>query len=264
MNVTKIISSVLELTKQAGDFVCQEAQRFDRARDTEFKGVNNMVSYVDKESEKLLVNGLSKILPEAGFIAEEGTGEPKQGGLNWVVDPLDGTTNFVHQIPTYSVSVALMDGNDILLGAVYEPNRQEMFHALKDSGAFLNQKPIQVSTVNTLAESLIATGFPYDYSEKMPDFLQLLYTFITKAHGFRRIGSAAVDLAYVACGRFEGFYEYSLKPWDVAAGSLIVQEAGGEVSDFRNSDNFVFGGQILAAGNIHAEMYQVLKDHFQI
>lgn len=264
MNLDKLIRNVIELATQTGDFIFQESLIFDRAKDTEFKGINNMVSYVDKEAEKQLVEGLSKLLPESGFIAEEGTGEPKDGGLNWVIDPLDGTTNFVHQIPTFAVSVALMDGKNILLGVVYEPNRKEVFHATKNGGAFLNQKPIQVSAVRKMSESLIATGFPYEDSEKMQRYLQLLYTFVMKSHGFRRIGSAAVDLSYVACGRFEGFYEYGLNPWDVAAGALIVQEAGGRVNDFRSGDNFVFGREIIASGHIQDEMLQVLKDHFLI
>ncbi len=264
MNLEKLIQHVIELSIRTGDFIFRESLTFDRAKDTEFKGINNMVSYVDKEAENQLVEGLSKVLPPAGFIAEEGTGEPQEGGLNWVIDPLDGTTNFVHQIPTFSVSVALMDGNDILLGVVYEPNRKEIFHATKNGGAFLNQKPIRVSAVREMSKSLIATGFPYDDSEKMQHYLQLLYTFVTKSHGFRRIGSAAVDLSYVACGRFEGFYEYGLNPWDVAAGALIVQEAGGQVNDFRDGDDFVFGREIVASGHIQQEMLRVLKAHFLI
>lgn len=256
--------SVITLTRQVGDFILKESSNFDRAKDTEFKGINNMVSYVDKESERELVRELSLCLPHAGFIAEEGTGVPQEGGLNWVIDPLDGTTNFIHKIPTFSVSVALMNGNDILLGVVYEPNRQEMFSAVKGGGAFLNDHPIRVSTVRKMSESLIATGFPYEDSEKMAQYLQLLYTFVTKSHGFRRIGSAAVDLAYVACGRYEGFYEYGLNPWDVAAGALLVKEAGGHVTDFNNADNFVFGNQIIASGNIQEEMLHVLKKHFLI
>jgi myo-inositol-1(or 4)-monophosphatase len=261
VNLLNLQKQVIAVAQEVGDFIRKEALSFSKTHHTEFKGKNNLVSYVDKEAEKILVEQLSKLLPEAGFIAEEGTGERKIDGLNWVIDPLDGTTNFIHGLPIYSISIALIDEQeDILLGIVHEVNHKECFYALKGGGAWLDGERIFVSETSMLSESLIATGFPY-YHEDLKGYLHLLYEFLTKSHGFRRIGSAAVDLAYVACGRFEAFYEQNLNPWDVAAGALLVTEAGGKVSDFKNGSNFIFGKQILATGRIHKEMLEVISDY---
>jgi myo-inositol-1(or 4)-monophosphatase len=261
VNLLSIQQAVINIAQEVGDFIRQEARTFNKIDHTEFKGKNNLVSYVDKEAEKMLVEKLGIILPEAGFIAEEGTGERKIDGLNWVIDPLDGTTNFIHSLPIYSISIGLIDEQeDILLGVVHEVNHQECFYAIKGGGAWLDGNPIFVSPTTHLSESLIATGFPY-YHEDLKGYLNLLYSFLTKSHGFRRIGSAAVDLAYVACGRFEAFYEQNLNPWDVAAGALLVKEAGGRVSDFKNGSNYIFGKQILATGKIHDEMLAVIADY---
>lgn len=252
---------VIGLTKEVGKFIRQEAQNFNKTTDTEFKGKNNLVSYVDKEAERLLVKQLGALVPDAGFVAEEGTGERNLNGYNWIIDPLDGTTNFIHGVPIFSISIALTNPQgEVILGVVYEVNHEECFYATQGGGAWLDGKKIQVSPTHRLSESLIATGFPYHH-EDLKGYLNLLYDFITKSHGFRRIGSAAVDLAYVACGRFEAFYEQNLNPWDVAAGALLVQEAGGMVTDFKRGNNYIFGKQILATGNIHAEMLDVIKDY---
>ncbi|TAD97270.1 MAG: inositol monophosphatase [Bacteroidetes bacterium] len=261
MNLENLKKSVIDLAVEVGAFIVQELQSFDRSK-TEFKGINNLVSYVDKQAEHRIVEKLKELLPESGFIAEEGTGNPVENGYNWIIDPLDGTTNFIHAIPIFSISIALMKKDEILLGVVYEPNLKECFHAIKGQGAFLNDKKIQVSSATTLSESLIATGFPYQHQDKMKNYLNLLYAFIERTHGFRRMGSAAIDLAYVAAGRLEAFYEYNLNAWDVAAGALLVQEAGGTVSDFAGENNFVFGRQILATGKIHEQMRNIIKEHF--
>jgi myo-inositol-1(or 4)-monophosphatase len=261
VNLAFLKQEVIYLSEQVGDFIRHEVKMFSRL-DIEFKGKNNMVSYVDKEAERMIVSRLQHLLPESGFIAEEGSGEKVEGGYNWVVDPLDGTTNFVHGIPIYSISIALMHADEILLGVVYDPNNKECFHAVRGGGAWLGEQPIHISPVTEMSECLIATGFPYRLIEKMPQYLALLYEFIKRTHGFRRMGSAAIDLAYVACGRFEGFYEHSLKPWDVAAGALLIQEAGGKVSDLRLGNDYIFGGEILAAGHIHQEMWEVIREYF--
>lgn len=261
MNLIHIQREVIQLVKEVGYFIRQEAKNFDRENHTEFKGKNNLVSYVDKEAERLLVEKLKEIYPQAGFIAEEGTGERNVAGYNWVIDPLDGTTNFVHGIPIFSISIALIDDQEeVMLGVVHEVNSQECFYATKGGGAWLDGRQISVSPTALLSESLIATGFPYHH-ENMKGYLNLLYDFLTKSHGFRRIGSAAVDLAYVACGRFEAFYEQNLNPWDVAAGALLVQEAGGRVTDFRRGSNYIFGKQILATGKVHEEMLEIIGDY---
>jgi myo-inositol-1(or 4)-monophosphatase len=261
MDLITLQNKVVLLAKEVGEFIRHERKHFDRANSTEFKGKNNLVSYVDKEAERLIVERLKEILPEAGFIAEEGTGERNLDGANWVIDPLDGTTNFIHGLPVFSVSIALINAQeDVLLGVVYEVNSRECFYATKGGGAWLDGTQIFVSPTTVLSESLIATGFPYVH-ENMKAYLNLLYQFVTKSHGFRRIGSAAVDLAYVACGRFEAFYEQNLNPWDVAAGALLIHEAGGKVTDFRNGSNYIFGKQVLATGKIHQEMLEVLEDY---
>jgi myo-inositol-1(or 4)-monophosphatase len=213
----------------------------------ETKGLHDFVSYVDKESERQIVKGLHDILPEAGFIAEEGTGAPKPGGLNWIIDPLDGTTNFIHGLPPYSISIALMDNDKIIVGVIYEVTLDECFYAWGNGKAYLNGKEIRVSEISEIDNALIATGFPYyDYNRITP-FLHTMEHFMRHSHGLRRLGSAATDLAYVACGRFEAFYEYSLQPWDVAAGAFIVDQAGGRVNDFSGGKNYIFGKEIIAS-----------------
>jgi myo-inositol-1(or 4)-monophosphatase len=207
------------------------------------------VSYVDKESELRIVDGLHKILPEAGFIAEEGTGEQKPDGLNWIIDPLDGTTNFIHGLPPYAISIALMDNQKLLLGVIYEVTLDECFYAWGNGKAYMNGNEIRVSDIGNVNDALIATGFPYYDYDRIEPFMQSMEHFMRYSHGLRRLGSAATDLAYVACGRFEAFYEYSLQPWDVAAGAFIVEQAGGKVSDFGGGANHIFGKEIIAANS---------------
>jgi myo-inositol-1(or 4)-monophosphatase len=253
-----LTAQVIELSLVCGAFLRQESSQFDYSK-VELKGKNDLVSYVDKQSEQMMVSGLQKILPEAGFLTEEGTIETDSNPLRWIIDPLDGTTNFVHGLPVFSTSIALIDGNELLIGVVYEVNKDECFSAFKKGGAFMNGKPISVSNIKTLDESLLATGFPYHDFNKTKEYLNILNHFMQNAHGLRRLGSAAVDLAYVAMGRFEGFFEYNLNAWDVAAGVLIVQEAGGTVSTFSGGDDYVFGKEIIASNQIHAEMKEVIE-----
>jgi myo-inositol-1(or 4)-monophosphatase len=215
----------------------------------EKKGLHDFVSFVDKESEKLIVDGLTRILPEAGFIAEEGTGKPNANGLNWVIDPLDGTTNFIHGLPPYAISIALMKDNEVVIGVIYEVSLDECFYSWGGGRAYLNEKQISVTTIAAVNDSLIATGFPYyDYNRLSP-FMKTMEHFMRYSHGLRRLGSAATDLAYVACGRFEAFYEYGLNPWDVAAGGFIVEQAGGRVSDFSGEKKHIFDREIVASNN---------------
>jgi len=229
------------------------------------KGFNDLVSYVDKEAEKKIVSGCREILPESGFITEEGTTEKASGeSYIWIIDPLDGTTNFVHGLPAYCVSIALLLNGELLLGAVYEPNRDELFHAIRGEGAWCNEERIFVSERKRLADSLLATGFPYHDFGKMETYLHILNDFMQTTHGLRRIGSAAIDLVYTACGRFEGFFEYNLNAWDVAAGALIVREAGGIVSDFKGGDEYLFGRQLIAATPlVHQGMLETIGKRWQ-
>jgi len=263
MNLELLTQQTIEIVKQAAAFIQQEAALFSRDK-IEYKDLNNLVSYVDKEAEKLLVAGLKIILPEASFITEEGTTgqEPDPTALNWIIDPLDGTTNFIHGIPVYCVSVGLARGKELLVGVIHEPSLDEVFYGWQGGGAWCNGKSIKVSNVQSLQESLIATGFPYYKFEKQKRYMALLELLMQKTHGIRRMGAAAVDLAYVAAGRFDGFYEYNLNSWDMAAGVLLIKEAGGTVTDFNGGDNYLFGGDIVAASGGHTELVATIMEYF--
>jgi myo-inositol-1(or 4)-monophosphatase len=255
----QLSDQVNQLAAEVAAFQRQELAVFERGA-IEHKGLHDLVSYVDRQSEEMLVAQLQKLLPEAGFITEEGTVAQERKPLVWIIDPLDGTTNFTHGLPFFSISIALLAGNELVLGVVYEANRNECFSAVRGGGARLNGRPIQISGINVLNESLLATGFPYYAFDKMPEYLNVLGYFMKHSQGMRRLGSAALDLAYVACGRFEGYFEYNLNSYDVAAGALLVQEAGGRVSDFRGGNNYLFGREILAATpGVHAQMLQQVQ-----
>lgn len=269
MDLKKIQQGVISISTEVAAFIQYECENFDRTRIEEKGSFNNLVSYVDKEAEKKIVAVLKKLVPEAGFITEEGTVEQslsagqagKSHEYNWVIDPLDGTTNFLHGLPVYAISIALVRNNKTILGVVYEVTRKECFHAIENEPAYCNGKIIHVSSINKLSESLLATGFPYYHFDKRDVYLNIIKIYLEKTHGIRRLGSAAIDLAYVACGRLDGFFEYNLNAWDVAAGTFIVQQAGGIVTDFNGGDNFMFGGELCCATkNLHAEMLDVIKD----
>jgi len=262
MYLNHLLEQTLKTVRDTGSFILEENRKFSVA-DIEYKGRNDLVSYVDKEAEKLLVKSLSEILPAAGFITEEGTADVgKADRYNWVIDPVDGTTNYVHNLPFYSISVGLMEEDEVILGAIYEPNRDEMFYATRNGKAYINDQEIRVSPVTTLEESLLATGFPYSKFLEMSAYIDVVQDLMQQTHGLRRMGSAALDLAYVACGRFEGFFEYNLKPWDVAAGALIVQQAGGSVTTFTGTDNYIFGGELVAGCDIRPALMEVIKKHW--
>ncbi|GJM34872.1 MAG: inositol monophosphatase [Saprospiraceae bacterium] len=246
MDLEKLCRQALPIILKTGEFIHSEMPKVTR-EDIITKSLNSLVSYVDRTAEEQLVEGLGKLLPQATFLTEEETITTQHSDLQWIIDPLDGTTNFLHQLPVFSVSVALQHQNKTVLGFVYEVNRDECFYAWNGGGAFCNKKPIRVSPNSQLSDSLIATGFPYHDYGKMQAYLQVLAEFMRRTRGIRRFGSAAVDLAYVACGRFDGFFEYSLNAWDVAAGAFIVQEAGGLVTDFSGGTDYLFGGEIIAS-----------------
>jgi myo-inositol-1(or 4)-monophosphatase len=262
MNWQQTTRQVSNLAMAVGKFISEEALMFSQG-DVEIKGLNNFVTYVDKESEKRLAEELSVIIPGSTFIAEEGTVEQSKAEYTWIIDPLDGTTNYIHHLPVYSISIALMHNDELVLGIVYEINNKECFYAWKGGGAFLNDERIRVSERSSLEQSLMATGFPYHDYEKLDGYLKLLRASMKKTRGIRRLGSAAVDLAYVACGRFDGFFEYGLNPWDVAAGALIVKEAGGLVSNFSGGNDFLFKKEIVACSNqINSEFIALVKNSF--
>jgi myo-inositol-1(or 4)-monophosphatase len=260
MDPENLCVEVKSLVIETGSFILNERKRFS-SEDIQSKGVHNYVTYVDTTSEEKLVAGLKILLPEAGFIAEEGTTVTRGERFNWIIDPLDGTTNFIHGLPPYAISIALSDADEIVLGVVYEITFNECFYAWKGSPAFLNGREIRVSTTDLVSKSLIATGFPYTSFEKIEPFMQSMRYFMEHSHGLRRLGSAATDMAYVACGRFEGFYEYGLNPWDIAAAVLIIRQAGGRVCDFNGEDNWLFGKEIVASNNsIYDEFREIIRN----
>jgi len=261
ISLEKITAEVITVARDAGRFILEERASFDPSK-VQYKGKSDLVSYVDKEAEKMIVGALQFLIPESGFITEEDTANRTDKEYTWIIDPLDGTTNFVHNLPPFSVSIALMHNDRLVSGVIHEVTRNETFYATKDRGSFMNDKAIQVTQVTTINESLFATGFPIHNFSKIEDYLAILNELMKNSHGLRRQGSAAVDLAYVACGRYEGFFEYNLNPWDVAAGILIVQEAGGMVTDFSGGGNALFGREIVAASAVHHELIAIIKKHW--
>jgi myo-inositol-1(or 4)-monophosphatase len=245
MNYEALCKATIEIATEAGAYIFGRINQISPDA-VEIKGRHNFVTEVDKTAERMIINRLKDLVPGAGFIAEEGTTVTKGEVFNWVIDPLDGTTNFIHGAPPVAVSIALVENNIPVAGVIYEIWMKEAFYAWKDSKAWLNGKEISVSKTPDIKDSLIATGFPYHNFDRMKGFMDTINYFFNHTHGVRRLGSAATDLAYVACGRFDGFYEYNLSPWDVAAGVLIVKQAGGRVTDFSGGDNFIFGREIVA------------------
>jgi myo-inositol-1(or 4)-monophosphatase len=260
MNLGEVIQQVRAIVIETGLFIKAESNNFDRSR-VELKGKSDLVSYVDKETERILVEKLGFLLPEAGFVTEENTVAQQQSEFTWIIDPLDGTTNFVHGLPVFSISVGLTKDQQVIGGVVYEVNQNECFYAWKGGGAYLNGNKISVSSVASLEESLLATGFPTSQFDRVEDYLKIIKELLERSHGVRRMGSAAVDMAYVASGRLEGFFEHNLKPWDVAAGIILVKEAGGIVTDFLGGDDYLHGRQMVAAGKVHAAFQQLIAQY---
>lgn len=265
MDLQRIDQEVVELCRSVAKFIRKESENFDRAHIEQKEEFNNLVSYVDKEAEKKLVSVLQQILPQAGFITEEGTIEQSSSHeYNWIIDPLDGTTNFLHGLPVYAISIGLIHQHETILGVVHEIVHDESFHAIQGGKAYSNDRIIQVSTTPSLSESLMATGFPYNRFEKTDAYLNIIRSFLDQSHGIRRLGSAAIDLAYVACGRLDGFFEYNLNPWDVAAGAFIVQQAGGTVTDFSGGNSFLFGKEMCSSNTtIHSEMLEIIQANWK-
>ncbi len=249
-------SAAVSAAKRAADVITSKAPLRRKIR---FKGKVDLVTEVDGLAEEAIVSYLGKKFPNHSFLAEETGGSELGSEFLWVIDPLDGTTNFAHGFPVYCVSIGLRHLDSVILGVVYNPNLDELFTATRNGGAFLNGKRIAVSRTRTLGRSLLATGFPYDIRESKVNNLDHFSAFALKAQAVRRAGSAALDLCYLACGRFDGFWELKLAPWDVAAGSLMVTEAGGRVSDFRGGKFSIFAREMLASNNkIHDQMIKTL------
>lgn len=249
----------IKASLEAGKFV---RKNIGRIKDLNYKGKTNLVTNIDISSEAIIVKKIRKSFPNHDILAEEGSLFRSNGEFRWLIDPLDGTTNFVHTFPFFCVSIALEDikNKQIVMGAVFDPIRNELFFAKKNSGSFLNKKRIRVSKIKYLKNSLLATGFSYNLITTKRNNLNNFKKFIYNSQAIRRAGSAAMDLSYVACGRFDGYWELDLNPWDTAAGFIIVKEAGGEVSTVRGGTFDPYKKEILASNNlIHKQMLDVFR-----
>jgi myo-inositol-1(or 4)-monophosphatase len=237
-------------------------QNFSRPQEVKLKGRHDPVTESDFQSQHLIIQTLTKTFPDYHLLAEE-AGTPENRGSSdgcWIIDPLDGTVNFSHNFPVFAVSIAFQWQGELVYGVVYDPMREELFEAIRGQGARLNQQPIKVSRIDDLDRALVATGFPYSVAERLENTMRRFRRMVARAQGVRRPGSAAIDLCYVAAGRFDGFWEEELKPWDTAAGVLIVQEAGGRISTFDGSA-FDVSAQNVVASNVllHDQILAVLK-----
>jgi len=260
---SEFLGTAFRAAMLAGDFIARNTGTLSQD-DIAAKQASDFVTRIDRESEQVIIKTIKCEFPQHRFLAEESPKEMQSGEYLWIIDPLDGTTNFIHSFPFFSVSIALQHKGDIILGVVFDPVRNELFTAEKDKGCFLNGKPVQVSVARDMANSLVSTGFPFRKRELIDAYLLLFKNIFSRVSDIRRAGSAALDLAYVACGRSEGFFEIGLSPWDIAAGSLLIQEAGGIISDFNGGKDYLSSGNIIAAPPaIHGELLNEVKGIFK-
>jgi myo-inositol-1(or 4)-monophosphatase len=260
-SLVQITSQVRAASQKAADFIRSHVGEVSNDQ-IESKEQNSLVSYVDKTAEKILVEALTPILPSPGFLTEEDTVENSRSEYTWIIDPLDGTTNFLQQIPIFSVSVGLAHNGEIIVGVVIDVMQDDCYYAWKGGGAWLDGKRIHVSNRSAMSEAIVATGFPYYEPDKLDKLTDLFREVLASVRGIRRLGSAALDLTYVACGKMDAFYETQLNPWDVAAGTILVREAGGLVTDFIGNGDFVEKKQIIGSnGLLHQGVTDVLARH---
>jgi myo-inositol-1(or 4)-monophosphatase len=253
------LETAIDLARSAGEILKHYLPREKRI---EFKGQANLVTIADKESEALIIGGIRNRYPTHNILAEESgafSAGAGSGGIQWIIDPLDGTTNFAHQYPFYCVSIAVEEAGEVICGAVYDPFRDELFSGSRGMGSFLNGDRLEVSNVSQLSHALLLTGFPYNFRDRIDLIMAQFRSFLLESQAVRRGGSAALDLCYIAAGRCDGFWELSLNPWDTAAGGLIAREAGARITDFRGNPFSIYMKEILASnGGIHEEMQAVL------
>jgi myo-inositol-1(or 4)-monophosphatase len=255
------LSTALEAAQRAGEVILQNLGSLSKD-DVQHKQVSDYVTRVDRTAEKIIIETIHAVFPDHHFLAEESSHEAGQKEFLWIIDPLDGTTNYIHGYPQFSVSIALQHSGKIIVAVVYDPVRNEFFTAEKNSGAFLNKRPIRVSN-NSLPDSLISTGFPFRSKKHIDKYLELFKNIFNRVSGMRRAGSAALDLAWLAAGRCDGFFEIGLSPWDIAAGSLLIHEAGGIVTDFGGGPDYLLTGNIVACTPaLHKEILNEVKGVF--
>jgi myo-inositol-1(or 4)-monophosphatase len=253
----ELLETAEAAARKAGRHIMKSMSNLGRVDE---KGRADLVTNVDRGSEDIIIGEIRKKHPDHAILAEESGENSSTGSFRWVIDPIDGTTNFVHGYPFFCVSIAVQKKGDTVAAVVFDPFHDEMFSAIQGRGAFLNQEEVYVSLTPDLSGSLLATGFPYRTGEQWHYNMSLFKEFYSRTHGVRRDGAAALDLCYVAAGRFDGFWEYDLNPWDVAAGLLIVQEAGGRTTDFLGKTSSIHDKQILATnGKIHQAMLEVIR-----
>ena len=252
------LETAIDLCRAAGDILNYYA---DRDKLVEFKGHANLVTIADKRSEELIIGGILSRYPSHSILAEESGATQSGAAVKWIIDPLDGTTNFAHGYPFYCVSIAVEEKGEIVCGAVYDPVREEMFSAARGAGAYRNGERLKVSNVDRLSQALLITGFPYNFRERLDTVIRQFGKFLVASQAVRRGGSAALDLCYVASGRLDGFWELYLQPWDTAAGHVILEEAGGRVTDFKGGPFSIYNKETLASnGLLHDEMRAVLVE----
>jgi len=258
MDIKPFEHFAIETAKSAGEVLMSY---FGKLTHVDNKSTDtDLVTRADVESEKLITTAIKKAFPHHNIIAEENDFETINSDYCWIIDPLDGTTNFVHTLPIFAVSIGLQYKNQTILGVVYNPVYDQCFHATINGGAFLNNSPINTSSTNTLSKSLLVTGFPYIHDERWQASFRLFEDFYSRNQGMRRLGAAALDFCFVAMGRFDGFYEFNLQPWDVCAGDLILREAGGKTSDWDGITPMPISGKRILASNgfLHTQMSDVL------
>jgi myo-inositol-1(or 4)-monophosphatase len=255
----KFLDVAIEAAREAGKI---QLEKIGKLKDiqTKYNQDNNLVTEADKESEQKIFQIIKDAYPDHEILSEESGSLPADSNYKWIIDPLDGTVNYAHSIPIFSVSIGIEKNGEVIAGLVYDPSRNDMFTAIKNEGAFLNGQKIKVSKTMTLNNSMLVTGFPYNVKENPFNCIGHFNNFLLVSRAIRRLGSAALDACYIACGRFDGFWEVSLNPWDMAAGSLIVEEAGGRVSNLKGSKLDLYDGPFLATnGLIHDQMVETLK-----
>lgn len=258
------LDAALEAAKVAGRYLLDEKGKLTQEKISE-KATNDFVTKVDLQSEKIITDILLGYFPDHSILSEESGFTHKDSPFMWIVDPLDGTKNYIHDIPVFGISIALMQEGEVILGVINNPSVNELFWAEAGKGAFLNGERIKVSSHEHIKNGLLATGFPHRKKEFIYRYTRLFYSILTDASDLRRMGAASIDLAYVACGRFDGFFELGLNIWDLAAGDIIIREAGGKISDFWGENKHLNTGFILAGNkSVHSELMKVASTYFPV